>query len=180
MKGFQFSHTIKGLPNADMTSWLTHPLSLTNKLITLTGDAHLVVLSHQWTVLNVAIRGYFHIKKSDAIVREIIMESNGKSCWYARTIIPKKTHDASEYIFSKLVSHSLGSILYGDYGIEREYGLVDNINHTHLFYQWVKPYVKEDNSTFWIRQAAYMTQLGHPFYLVEVFLPSFLDLIDVK
>ena len=79
--------------------WINHQDSLTDKLMLMTGDIHLKLLNQEWCRPTWWDQYVLH-QQETIFQREIIMESRGLSCWYARSIIPLKCYLLNPCFFS--------------------------------------------------------------------------------
>ena len=171
-------------PPEKLISWLCYEESLTEKLKDKTGDASIHVLGHQLCIPSAWERNVLGIQDPLEFVREIVMFSGETRCWYARTIAPDSTYQANKPFFSRLEQNSLNIMLFHEKLATRQTLDCYSISKNELEFSWVKSLVSSycatsgiDNLTLWVRRSCFMIGGKMPFYLIEIFLPEFLDLL---
>lgn len=164
--------------------WLLYEKSLTEKLKSTTGDASIQVLEFGLRRPSWWDKKVLGIQEKLVFVREIVMYSHEISCWYARTIVPETTYQVHQDFFASLEKNALHVMLFQEKLAVRKSMQCDAISQNELEYYWVKRFVPDcyvnDSSsslTLWVRRCCFLIGGKEPFYLVEIFLPQFLDLI---
>ncbi|ARG97425.1 chorismate--pyruvate lyase family protein [Legionella micdadei] len=160
-------------PPDNLLPWLTHQASLTDKLQALSGDAELVVLKQYWTAPNWWDKHTLGISEKPILHREILMSSHQIPCWYARTIVPEHTYQASHRFFNRLTQESLGVIIFNEPRIKRVQLVNYQITSQCIEYHWLNPFlVLKKEEQFWARLSIFNTDVMFNFYLIEILLPG--------
>ena len=158
--------------SATLEPWLTHPHSLTERLIMKAGHAHLNVLRQSWQATDWWDKQMFQVQDSTVWHREIVMTASDEPCWYARTIIPRTTYEANEKTFDRLQKESLGKIIFNDSRIERLFLFHYPIDAKSIEYYWLNDMLHQHSKIVWVRLSAFSIDKNTPFYLVEIMLPG--------
>ncbi|CDZ79173.1 4-hydroxybenzoate synthetase (chorismate lyase) [Legionella massiliensis] len=158
--------------------WLHHSSSLTDKLRTQSGDAELQVLKQSWSQPSWWDKFTLGLALVPVVHRDILMFSHKTACWFARTIIPEYTYRANRLFFDRLSQESLGVIVFNEPSIERTILLNYAINPHCLEYQWLPKSLGELDETLWLRLSVFTIEKTSTFYLVEIFLPGLMKVIN--
>ena len=171
-------------PPEKLIPWLGYEDSLTEKLKQTTGDASIQVLGYGLQRLHGWERRVLGIQEPLEFIREIVMYSRETRCWYARTIAPESTYQVHHDFFARLEKNALHVMLFQEKRAVRQSMQCYGISKKELEFAWVKPFVvpqdathSESHLTLWVRRCSFLIGGKAPFYLVEIFLPQFLDLI---
>lgn len=108
------------MPDA-VQSWVYEPDSLTARLRGEYGNSVAVkVLSQQWGKPFLSERRLLSLMEHRyALIREVLLHSDGKPLILARTVIPEHTIKTAHGNFSRLGSRPLGEVLFADPKLER-------------------------------------------------------------
>ncbi|OGV51635.1 MAG: hypothetical protein A3F46_08370 [Legionellales bacterium RIFCSPHIGHO2_12_FULL_42_9] len=171
-------------PPEKVIPWLCYEESLTEKLKKTTGDASIQVLGyglqrpHSWE------KRVLGIQEPLEFIREIVMYSHEARCWYARTIAPESTYQIHPDFFARLEKNALHVMLFQEELAVRKSMHCYGVGKKELEFSWVKRFVSpldmnlsENNLPLWVRRCCFLIGGKEPFYLVEIFLPQFWDLI---
>jgi chorismate-pyruvate lyase len=105
--------------------------------------------------------------------REVFLSGNGKRCYFARTVIPKCTHDKYQASFEKLGDQPLGdTLLYGNKSTtwsDFKYAVIDAAND-----YFIKCGLDDKEEQLGARQRIFYLEglKQFPILITEVFLPS--------
>ena len=159
-------------PAAYLYDWLRQSSSITEKLLHQSGDANIRVLNQSFRKTGWWDHYSLGLNHDDVFVREILMLSHHKPCWYAKTIVPNKTYQSHLELFKQLQTGSLTRLIYDNPQVQR-HDLIHYpvFNHT-MEWHWVFNHVLNLEHSLWARLSSYVIQNHHPFYLLEVFLPA--------
>lgn len=108
-------------------------------------------------------------------IREINMMSPMGRCWYARTVVPEESYQFNSSFFAKLATLSLGDLLFNHADVKRISLSYYPVTKEDIEFHWVKQsghLITEQ--PLWARRCAFEIY-GKPLYLLEVFLPNFID-----
>ncbi|PKM12031.1 MAG: chorismate lyase [Gammaproteobacteria bacterium HGW-Gammaproteobacteria-3] len=102
-------------------SWIYEPGSITQRLRSYYGAAVQVeILFHRWRVPFLSERKLLKLKTSRyALIREVLLHSNGKPLVLARTIIPIATVKAARRNLAHLGNRPLGEVIFSYPKLER-------------------------------------------------------------
>ncbi|KTC78316.1 chorismate--pyruvate lyase family protein [Legionella brunensis] len=164
-------------PPAVLLPWLTHELSLTDKLKDECGEASLSVLNQRWEQPNWWDKFVLGLSGKKVIHREIIMSACDTPCWYARTIIPDHCYQANPPFYDRLQKESLGVIVFNTPAVKRNQMIHYPINVSCLEYHWFPSVLTEENSRLWVRLSIFSLAHNATFHLVEILLPGLLRII---
>jgi chorismate--pyruvate lyase len=159
-------------PPKVLSSWLTHDSSLTEKLRAETGNARIEVLEQRWVFPDWWDKNVLKMSPEAVFHREIIMWSNERPCWYARTIIPYECYQRDTLFFNRLESENLGQLIYNNPNVKRTSLLNYPINSQSLEYHWLDRFQHQDAQYLWVRLSTLTLHHSFHFYLVEIFLPG--------
>ncbi|KTD11418.1 chorismate--pyruvate lyase family protein [Legionella jamestowniensis] len=160
-------------PPERLLPWLTHQLSLTDKLKKERGEAVLSILKQEWKDCSWWDKYVLGLNINPVMHREIIMTSQNNACWYARTIIPHDCYEVNTSLFIRLKEESLGVIIFDTPEIQRERIVHYSIDSTSLEYYWLPHHLRERHS-LWVRLSKFALPQSTFFYLVEILLPELL------
>lgn len=169
--------TLNLSPPEILQPWLNHYSSLTEKLRTQSGDATLQVLKQVWTQPSWWDKFTLGLAMAPVVHRDILMFSQKKACWFARTVIPESTYQANQTFFDRLSQESLGVIVFSESSIERTAIVPYAIDKNCLEYQWLPASLGEFAEPLWLRLSEFTIAKTSTFYLVEIFLPGLLRVI---
>lgn len=155
-----------------LKEWLSHPHSLTDKLQTIKGSTELEVLSQSWVKTSWWDVSLLHINDPFVFQREILMKSEGKVYWYARTIIPQQCYQLNSTFFNRLETESVRNLIFNDSRVQRLNKIDYPVDSQCIEFHWVKRYLPEVKEPLWLRLAEYSFEGLASFYLVEVLLPE--------
>lgn len=164
-------------PPSKLFPWLIHQASMTDKLMGITGDAQLSLLHQGWTRAGFWEQQVLGLEDESLIHREVLISSNQKPCWYARTIIPKKTFDKHSALFARLKTQSLGCLIFTEPTISRKQHLYYPVHSNSCEYSWLPSSLNLGNNPLWARVAIYSIAEMSYFCLVEILLPTLGELI---
>lgn len=106
-----------------------------------------------------------------ALIREVLIYSEGKKWMYARTVFPKKTLSGKDQSLARLKNRSLGSVLFKDPTIQRDPFDVVCLSNEMPFYHYVLEQAKITANELWARRSRFVLH-NNPLLLTEVFLPD--------
>ena len=171
-------------PPEKLLPWLCHETSLTEKLKECTGEASLHVLGHVSLIPGHWERNVLGIQDQMEFVREIVMYSGETRCWYARTIVAQSIYEANRDFFSRVEQNGLSVVLFHEKCANRLSLDCYSISKKDIDFSWVTSLLSPlytsqelDQLSLWVRRSSYSIAPKSHFYLVEIFLPDFLDLI---
>lgn len=146
-------------PPTWLKPWLCYKQSLTKKLEHLTGEAKLIILKQVWL-------GAFW-------QREILMTSQNRHCWYAKTLVPKSTYQVYVHLFAAQ-EQPLGHIIFSQPEIHRlslrHFVLPEKDKNTLSYTQMGEEFL-------WTRESKWLFNTHHSFTIQEIFLPGLKDLL---
>ena len=105
------------------------------------------------------------------------MYSFDNPCWYARTIIPQSTYNAHTTLFNRLQHESLGQLIFHGTEITRSNLRYYAITPNSIEYQWLHSDWHQQCETLWVRIANFQVLSNEQFYLIEIFLPFFMQTV---
>lgn len=158
-------------PPDNLLSWLTYRQMLTSKLYAITKSADLQVLRHDFSKATWWDKYVLKLQDTELLVREITISAFAEPCWFARTVVPISTYKKHERLFLKLENLSLGKLIFGNYGIERQTLNYYCINKLNLEYHWLPKQLSSGADELWMRLSEFSVD-EDVFYLVEIFLPG--------
>lgn len=171
-------------PPEKLIPWLFCEDSLTEKLRTTTGDASIKLLKQDLCSPDVWAQNESDLNDNLTFTREILMYSHDVCCWYARTIASESTFKSQQDFFSRLEKNALHVMLFEEKLALRQSMQCYSISYKDLEFAWVRPFLPNYNSDYvmanlilWVRCACFLIDGKSPFYLVEIFLPQFWDVI---
>lgn len=163
-------------PHTKLIPWLTYTDCLSEKLKSVACNVKMQVLSEMFRKINWWEKYYLSIF-DEVFHREIVMYSNYKPCWYARTIIPKNTYKLHLNLFKRLNDEPLGNLLFEiNTKIVRTSFIYYPVDKNNFEFYWCRAITKEDIKYFWVRASTFKINTEF-FYLTEIFLPEFLSVI---
>jgi chorismate--pyruvate lyase len=164
-------------PPAKLLPWLSHSKKLSEKLNVESGDANLTVIYHHWTPTSWFQRYSLGIHDKKVLLREIVMQSHGLYCWYARSVFPQSCFDENPAFFGRLEKEPLGNLIYQHAEIERTLEFYP-ITTDNMEYYWLKKEWKGDANLLWLRRSKFSYRKSYSFYLLEIMLPGLLQCIQ--
>jgi chorismate--pyruvate lyase len=120
------------------------------------------------TCLGITARTY-------ALVREVLIVSEGKKWMFARTVFPRDTLTGKQQRLARLKNRALGSVLFKDLSTERhefEMARVDPGAGCHAF---ILQHADVADKNIWARRSVFFVQ-NKPLLLTEFFLPDITSL----
>lgn len=158
--------------------WLMHTSgSLTKKLKEQTGDAQLQLLQQSWSRAAYWDKQVLGLDNSQLFKREVIMYSNHRPCWYAKTIIPENCYFADEAFFNQLQQGKLTTLVFDEPRVKRKKLFHYAITSQCLEYFWVDAFNPSKESPLWLRFSIFEFLESQEFYLIEIFLANFFEVI---
>lgn len=161
-------------PPAHLLPWLASQASMNEMLKQKTGDVKTEVLNTEWLRANWWARYALHLSVEPLYLREVVISSWGKPCWYARSYFPEPLFHTHASFFQALNHHSLGQLIFNQNVVqclERDYY---QIEEHHLEFYWPQKVGIMERGR-WIRRAHYRFNDGGDFYLIELFFDDFVD-----
>jgi chorismate--pyruvate lyase len=159
-------------PPKSLEAWLTHESVLSDKLRAMRGEAKLLRLTQQWVWSSWWEKQVLSLDKSMLLLREIIMQSQGEPCWYARTFIPQQCYDSSPALFARLDTEPLGNLIFHTEGVKRHFLGHYAIDSSCIEYYWVKKHIPSLPERLWVRFSEVKVNETASFYLIEILLPA--------
>lgn len=160
-------------PAAYLYDWLRQSGSITEKLLTKSGDANIQVLKQKLTKTGWWDQYALNLNHGDGVfVREILMLSHNHPCWYAKTIIPHQTFQSHCELFKQLKTGSLTRLIYDNPQVKRSDLINYPVFNNTIEWHWVSKHVRINEHGLWARLSTYIIQNEHPFFLIEIFLPE--------
>jgi chorismate--pyruvate lyase len=160
---------------AFLNEWREHQYSLTDKLEQKTGSSSLNLLAQEWVRPSWWDRYLLGIKDESMLQREIIMQHQSQSYWYARTIIPKPCYEQHADFFKRLQQESLRELLFHNPKVQRLQFINYPVDRHCLEFYWVKKYLPAVEDLLWVRLAEFSLK-PFSFYLIEILLPQLQEL----
>lgn len=161
-------HTIEAPPK-NLLPWLTCTDMLTKKLFALSQNTNLQVIKHEFSHCDWWDKYVLGIDSDEVLHRQVLISAWDVPCWYARTIIPRKTYIKHEKLFAMLKNKTLGDLIFSDNGIVRSYLKYYLIDDSNIEYHWLDANLISSQKKIWARISKFTIQ-NDPFYLFEVFL----------
>lgn len=159
-----------------LAAWLSCVEPLTDKLKVLTGNACIKLCSQLWTASTWWDRYFLHIDEDSIFQREILMQSNQSTFWYARTVIPQSCYEVESDFFDRLEQESIRNLIYNESRVALTQRMIYSINAQCMEYCLVKNVVSVLPETLWVRLTEFNFQKSSSFYLLEVLFPQLEDL----
>lgn len=155
--------------------WLNQTASLTATLREHSGEARLDVLKQDWRQASWWDRQVLELQPGLVWQRDILMFSRDTACWFARSIIPENTWQANGDVFVRLQDEALGDIVFNHPDIERDRLTHYPVSPETIEYHWPDASLSRQASALWLRRSRFVVRQHFPFFLVELFLPSWLE-----
>lgn len=155
-----------------LTPWLHCEYSLTEKLEKQNGSADLELLSQDWVIPSSWERQVLNNTDCRVFQREIMMRSQGREYWYARTLIPQSCYELNPQFFNRLQNESIKNLIFDNPEVTRQELLSYAVNAHCLEFYWVKKYLNHLKGIIWVRFADYLFADKSHFYLLELLLPE--------
>ncbi len=154
-------------------AWIEHAGSFMQRLVQHhIADARIHVLKQRWLRPKVDEKRLLGIEGSaPALVREVLIRSEGKQWMFARTVIPRDTLTGEEQQLAHLKDRPLGSVLFKDPTMKRsefEFARLQSGEKWHAQIAHVAGCALPD---LWARRSLFSLQ-GKSLLLTEVFLPD--------
>lgn len=160
----------------DLLPWLTHEdSSLTQKLKDQSGDTRLNLLQQSWSNPTWWDKQVLGLPDRLLFKRDILMYSRRHPCWYAKTIIPEHCYTADESFFSYLQRGVLTPLVFNEPKVQRKRLFHYAITPECLEFYWTCAFIDAEKSPLWLRFSIFEFIKRHEFYLVEIFLPNFIE-----
>lgn len=163
-------------PPKALIPWLFSDTPITNKLHELTGEAKLVLLSQGLISPTPCDKKICHLSDVSLMVREIIMQSHGRTYWYARTLIPSVCYQQDNLFFDRLKNETLRELIYNEPKVRRVNRTIYSVTSNSLEMNWIKPHERILELDYWMRVSEFLFCELETFYLIEIFFPSILEL----
>ena len=154
-----------------LEEWLNCEKPITDKLMQLTGNAHLEVLSQRWISAKWWDLHVFLIKEP-ILQREIFMKSQKRVYWYARTVIPQSCYRLEPEFFKRLEHESMRNLIFDEPKVTLVQRVVYPINSQCIEFHWIKKYLNSSQDTLWVRLAEFSFKGSISFYLIEILFPE--------
>lgn len=155
-----------------LSHWIHHQGPLTDKLQASVGTTALKVLSQQWQSASYWEKQVLLLKNQQVFQREILMTSQDKVYWYAKTIIPQSCYQLDTKFFQRLENESIRTLIFDTKEVHKANRIVYPIDDTCLEFYWLKHYLPESSGIFWVRFSELVFLNTSSFYLVEILLPE--------
>ncbi|MEO8963107.1 MAG: chorismate lyase [Gammaproteobacteria bacterium] len=159
--------------SANLRAWLLHPGSFMQRLrANGVVNPEVQLLSQRWQFPELAEKNALGIaSRSYALIREVLIVSEGKKWMFAQTVFPRETLTGKQRQLARLKNRSLGSVLFKDPTIERsEFDLIclqpGMPWHTAIMHD-----ADLSATHLWARRSTFVLQ-QKPLLLTEVFLPD--------
>lgn len=159
-----------------LSSWLYYSHSLTDKLKNEKGQCSLALLSQGWATASWWDKYNLLINEPFIYQREILMQAENITYWYARSVIPKSCYELNEAFFKRLEKESIRNLIFESDDVKRIDFKVYAIDNTCIEYHWLKPYLPLQEERLWLRLAHYSYCNQASFFLIEILLPSLEEL----
>lgn len=162
-------------PPEKLKPWLEHQGSITDKLRALAGEAKLQLLKHAWECTDTWDQDTLHLKPKLCVLhREIVMWAHHEPCWFARTVLPKKTYIREEALFNRLKSTPLGELIHHHPAIQRTCIHPYPILANSMEQAYLTNALEHVMMPLWGRCSTFTLHHQYEFYLLEIFLPPLL------
>lgn len=158
------------IPKA-LKPWFESKTPITYKLEALIGSAELTLLSQYWIAPQWWDRWVLQINEP-VFQREILMKSNNKVYWYARSVIPLTCYQAAPDFFNRLSKESIRNLIFDEPRVQLHTRTVYPINKKCIEYYWVSKHVPTLSDMLWVRATEYSFCNKHSFYLIELIFPE--------
>lgn len=153
--------------------WLLDPNSFMDRLRSHGAQSPYVTVLHQSWQLPLQDEGLqlgMH-PHAEALIREVLILSEGKQWMYARTVFPRTTLTGEQQCLASLESRSLGSVLFNDSSMQRSEFEVSCIKPSDDLHNYISEQTKTILPELWARRSRFTLQ-NKPLLLTEVFLPD--------
>lgn len=171
--------TLPRLAPKQLLPWLEHKSGpITSKLQEHSGEARLQLLQQSWKKTSYWDRQVLCLTDSQILEREILMSSGNINCWYAKTLIPKVCYEADEDFFKALDLVPLTQLVFNEPKVVRKQLIHYAISEDCIEFYWVRSWNYSKISPLWLRFSTFQFLETFNFYLIEVFLPDFIELIS--
>ncbi|HSW69655.1 MAG TPA: chorismate lyase [Gammaproteobacteria bacterium] len=169
---WQYSPKSHELPR-NLSHWLLDPGSFMKRLRSQGAENPRVQLLRQiWQFPALSEKRALGTMTRDyALIREVLIYSEGKKWMYARTVFPRKTLTGKQQCLARLKNRSLGSVLFNDPTIERGPFEMICLTQAMPFHQYVLEQTRLSVDQLWARRSRFVLH-DKPLLLTEVFLPD--------
>ncbi|HSW93156.1 MAG TPA: chorismate lyase [Gammaproteobacteria bacterium] len=153
--------------------WILHPASFMNRLRQHGAiSPRIKLLRQQWALPAASEKKALGlITREYALIREVLIYSDGKKWMYARTVFPRNTLTGKERCLARLKNRSLGSVLFKDKNIERSLFDVVCLTKDKVFHHYILEQAAIRADALWARRSTFILR-EKPLLLTEVFLPD--------
>ncbi len=154
-------------------AWILHAGSFMQRLVQQgVNDAHIQVLRERWQRPESAERKLLNIEPgAQALIREVLILSEGKQWMFARTVFPRRTLIGEGQQLAHLKNRSLGSVLFKDPTLKRSEFEIAYLQPGERWHAKVAQAAKCTLPDLWARRSLFSLQ-SKPLLLTEVFLPD--------
>lgn len=176
---WQKSPTLRELPDF-LGEWLLYSASFMKKLQQYGVSPRIKVLRQHWKFPTWHEKQALHMKtRAYALIREVLIYSEGKKWMYARTVFPRQTLTGQQRCLARLKTRSLGSILFKDPTLERDPFDVTCLLPEMPFHQFVTQQANIIADAIWGRRSRFVLR-GKPLLLSEFFLPDIMQITEPR
>lgn len=163
----------KSALTADLLSWLLYPGSFMQHLEQRGAILpHIKVLQQDWLAPLHDEREQLMMPRGiDALIREVLILSEGKLWMFARTVFPRETLTDEQEELAHLNTRSLGSVLFKDPTMQRSEFEIAKIDPDTTWHHIITQHTQQELGALWARRSRFMVQ-QKPLLLTEVFLPD--------
>lgn len=156
-----------------LDGWILHPHSFMQRLRQKGAlNPRIQVLRQSWQFPTLDEKKILGMKtRAYALIREVLIYSDGKKWMYARTVFPRKTLTGKQLCLARLKNRSLGSVLFKDPMLERSPFDVVCLSNDMLLHQYIIHEANIEKKDLWARRSVF-TLHEKPLLLTEVFLPD--------
>ncbi|QDQ24882.1 chorismate lyase [Chitinimonas arctica] len=164
-------HPASRAPRAVQT-WLTHPGSLTARLIARFPRFRVRLLRQQWGRPNRDELGALRLERSQlALVREVVLMSGDTPLVFAHSVMPRQALMHGYHRLRRQGVKPLGATLFANPKVKRSRLAFRGIDRRHTLYRRAEAAVGPLPPRLWARRSCF--ELGRARILVtEVFLPA--------
>lgn len=156
-----------------IVNWLVDPGSFMDRLKRF-GISHpkVRVVKHQFAFPTQEECQQLGIKNRQyALIREVLIEGNGKIVMFARTIFPLKSLQGKGRQFLTLKSRSLGSVLFKNPLMKRSEFEFSYFQANSIWHEKIEKYHPLQQEPIWLRESLFSIK-DRKILLKELFLPD--------
>lgn len=162
--------------SANLAEWLLHAGSFMERLRSKNiHDAMIHVLGECWGQPSALEVGCLQKVQSDALIREVLINSQQKQWMYARTVIPRETIAGELSVLGDLKNRSLGSVLFQQPDMQRSAFDFVMLQPDTEWHQKMTAYLQCELPALWMRRSVFSIA-EKKILLTEVFLPDIIAL----